>query len=216
MTPRTEIVGLDVSTTVRGARRLFLEAGHSRLPAFDGTVDNIVGILHSRDLFRAWDAGDDDDVIERYVRRAPFVPESLSAAELLREMRRRMHMAVVVDEYGGVAGLVTLEDLLEEIVGDIRDEHEPEEVMMRAESNGSWIVNAVVHVKEIEQVFDVEFENRDFDTVGGMVVSAFGRVPLVGDRLETNGLDVEVLEADRKRVQRVRLSARKGLREESS
>ncbi len=216
MTPRTEIVGLDVSTTVRGARRLFLEAGHSRLPAFDGTVDNIVGILHSRDLFRAWDAGDDDDVIERYVRRAPFVPESLSAAELLREMRRRMHMAVVVDEYGGVAGLVTLEDLLEEIVGDIRDEHEPEEVLMRAESNGSWIVNAVVHVKEIEQVFDVEFENRDFDTVGGMVVSAFGRVPLVGDRLETNGLDVEVLEADRKRVQRVRLSARKGLREESS
>lgn len=209
MTPRTEIVGLEVSTIVRDARRKFLEAGYSRLPTFDGSIDNIVGILHSRDLFRAWDASDDEAGVKAYVRPAQFVPESLSAAELLREMRRRTHMAVVVDEYGGVAGLVTLEDLLEEIVGDIRDEHEAEEVTMRAESNGSWIVNAVVHVKEIEQVFDIEFEDRDFDTVGGMVVSAFGRVPVVGDRVYTNGLNVEVLDADRKRVQRVRLSARR-------
>jgi len=216
MTPRTEIVGLDVSTTVRDARRLFLKAGHSRLPAFQGSIDNIVGILHARDLFRAWDAGDEDRSVEHYTRRAPFVPESLSAAELLPEMRRRTHMALVVDEYGGVAGLVTLEDLLEEIVGDIRDEHEAEELTMRAEPNGSWIVNAVVHVKEIEQVFEIEFEERDFDTVGGMVVSAFGRVPLVGDRIQTNGLDVEVLEADRKRVQRVRLSAQTNPHEEAS
>lgn len=209
MTPRTEIVGLDVSTTVRDARRLFLETGHSRLPAFEGSIDNIVGILHTRDLFRAWDADDDACSVEPYVRPVPFVPESLSAAELLPEMRRRTHMAIVVDEYGGVAGLVTLEDVLEEIVGDIRDEHEKEELMMSAESNGSWIVNAVVHVKEVEQVFDIEFEGRDFDTVGGMVVSAFGRVPVVGDRVHTNGLNVEVLKADRKHVQRVRLSARK-------
>jgi putative hemolysin len=216
MTPRTEIVALDVKTSVGDARQLFLKAGHSRLPAFDGSIDNILGILHSRDLFRAWDAGDDDDVIESYVRRAPFVPESLSAAELLHEMRRRTHMAVVLDEYGGVAGLVTLEDILEEIVGDIRDEHEAEELTLRAESNGSWIVNAVVHVKEIEKVFDIEFEDRDFDTVGGMVVSAFGRVPVAGERLETNGLRVEILEADRKRVQRVRLSALQDLQEKSS
>jgi magnesium and cobalt transporter len=131
-------------------------------------------------------------------------------------MRRRTHMAVVVDEYGGVAGLVTLEDLLEEIVGDIRDEHEEEELTLRAEPNGSWIVNATVHVKEIEQVFDIEFEDRDFDTVGGMVVSAFGRVPVVGERLYTNGLDIEVLEADRTRVQCVRVSAREAAQENPS
>lgn len=207
MTPRTEIVAVDVNTDVSEARRVFLAAGHSRLPAFDGTIDNVVGILHSRDLFRAWETGDDADTVKAYVRPAPFVPESLSALELLHEMRRRTHMAVVVDEYGGVAGLVTLEDLLEEIVGDIRDEHEDEEQTMRAERSGSWIVNAAVHVKEIEQVFEIEFDDRDFDTVGGMVVSAFGRVPVAGERLETNGLDVEVLEADRKRVQRVRLRA---------
>ncbi len=201
---------------MRDARRLFLEAGHSRLPAFDGSVDNIVGILHSRDLFKAWDEGDEGARVARYARRAPFVPESLSARELLHEMRRRTHMAVVVDEYGGVAGIVTLEDLLEEIVGDIRDEHESEELTMRAEANGSWVVNAVVHVKEIEEVFGVDFGDRDFDTVGGMVVSAFGRVPVVGDRVHTNGLDVEVLEADRTRVQRVRLSALKESRGEAS
>jgi putative hemolysin len=216
MTPRTDIVALDVSTTVRDARRVFLEAGHSRLPTFDGSIDNIVGILHSRDLFRAWDANDDDGGLDGYVRPARFVPESLSAAELLREMRRRTHMAVVVDEYGGVAGLVTLEDLLEEIVGDITDEHEQEELTMRAESGGTWIVNALVHVKEIEQVFDIEFEDRDFDTVGGLVVSAFGRVPKPGDCVLTNGLNIEVLEADRTRVQRVRLSPQQGLLEESS
>jgi len=215
MTPRTEIVGLDVKTSVADARRLVLAAGHSRLPAFDGSIDNIVGILHARDLFRAWDAADDDGAIERYVRRAPFVPESLSAAELLHEMRRRTHMALVVDEYGGVAGLVTLEDILEEIVGDIRDEHEADELTLRAEPGGAWIVNAVVHVKEIEQVFDIEFEDRDFDTVGGMVVSAFGRVPVAGERLQTNGLNVEILEADRRRVLSVRLSVQTDSREAS-
>lgn len=206
MTPRTEIVALDAETSVRAARRLILEAGHSRLPVYRDSIDNMVGLLHSRDLFRAWDAGDEGRSVEHYLRPVPFVPEALSAAELLGEMRQRTHMAVVVDEYGGVAGLVTLEDLLEEIVGEIRDEHEEEEeVSLRAEGSGSWIVNAVVHVKEIEQIFDIDFEDREFDTVGGMVVASFGRVPSVGDRCVAHGLEVEVLEADRRRVQRVRL-----------
>ncbi len=214
MTPRTEIVAVDVHTSVREARRVFLDAGHSRLPMYEGSIDNVVGILHSRDLFRAWDAGDDADTVKAYVRKAPFVPESLSARELLHEMRKRTHLAMVVDEYGGVAGLVTLEDLLEEIVGDIRDEHETVEVMMRSEANGNWIVNAAVHVKEIEEVFGIEFDGRDFDTVGGLVVSAFGRVPAAGERVQIGGLDVEVLEADQKRVQLVRLSAQEESAEE--
>ena len=206
MTPRTEIVGLEVSTPVHEARRIFLEAGYSRLPVFRTSIDNIVGLLHSRDLFRAWEAGHEDHGVEKYARPAQFVPESISAAELLGEMRQRSHMAVVVDEYGGVAGLVTLEDLIEEIVGDIRDEHEEEEISMQAEPGGAWVVNADVHVKEIEQLFDLRFEDRDFDTVGGLVVSAFGRVPEVGDRSVTHGLTVEILKADHKRVGQVRLS----------
>jgi magnesium and cobalt transporter len=216
MTPRTEIVALDVTTAVHDARRIFLEAGYSRLPVFRDSIDNIVGLLHSRDLFRAWEAGHEDHGVEDYVRPAQFVPESISAAELLREMRLRSHMAMVVDEYGGVAGLVTLEDLLEEIVGDIRDEHDEEEISMRAEEDGSWVVNADVHVKEIEQLFAIRFEDRDFDTVGGLVVSAFGRVPEVGDRGTAHGLAVEVLEADHKRVGQVRLSPERATGEDAS
>jgi magnesium and cobalt transporter len=206
MTPRTEIVALDVSTSVRDARRLFLASGHSRLPAFRASIENIVGLLHARDLFRAWEAGDDDVSIEGFVRPVPFVPESLSAAELLAEMRKSTRLAVVVDEYGGVAGLVTFEDLLEKIVGEIRDEHAEHETSMHADIDGSWIVNSDVHAKEIEQLFDIHFDDRDFDTVGGMVVSAFGRVPEVGDTLLAHGLAVEVLQADRTRVRQVRLA----------
>ena len=206
MTPRTEISGIDISSTVAQARHRFLEAGHSRLPAFRGSVDNVVGVLHSRDLFRAWEAGDEQRTIASYVRPASFVPETLSAAELLPEMRQRSHLAIVVDEYGGVAGIVTLEDVLEEIVGDIRDEHETEEELIHQDAEGVWLVHAVVHVKEIEHLLQVEFADRDFDTVGGMVVAAFGRVPQAGETIATNGVHVTVLQSDRKRVHRVRVT----------
>ncbi len=112
---------------------------------------------------------------------------------------------MVVDEYGGVAGLVTIEDLLEEIVGEIRDEHEGKQDLVRREADGAWVINAVAHVKELETLFGVEFEERDFDTVGGMVVAAFGRLPASGERVEVRGLRVEVLQADRRRVQSVRV-----------
>ncbi|HXV76230.1 MAG TPA: hemolysin family protein, partial [Candidatus Polarisedimenticolaceae bacterium] len=127
MTPRTEIVAVEVGTTVDEARGRILDSGHSRLPVYRETIDNVVGVLHSRDLFQAWKAGEDDRAVAHYLRPAVFVPETLSAAELLAEMRQRTQIALVVDEYGGVAGLITLEDVLEEIVGDIRDEHDSEE-----------------------------------------------------------------------------------------
>jgi magnesium and cobalt transporter len=120
-------------------------------------------------------------------------------------MRQKTQIAMVVDEYGGIAGLVTLEDVLEEIVGEIRDEHDNEEELIHAEGDGSWVVDAVAHVDELEPLFDVEFEERDFDTVGGLVVSGFGRVPRIGEMLTTHGLSIEVLQADNRRVRRVRI-----------
>jgi CBS domain containing-hemolysin-like protein len=205
MTPRTDIVALPVETSVADARGTLLQAGHSRLPVFRGSIDNVVGVLHARDLFQAWEADGEAESISRYLRPAAFVPETLSAAELLGEMRQKTHLALVVDEYGGTAGLVTLEDLLEEIVGEIRDEHESEEELMVQESDGSWTINAVAHVKELESRFGFEMEDRDFDTVGGLVVFGFGRVPSPGERLEFQGLSVEVLQADRRRVHKVRV-----------
>lgn len=205
MTPRTDIVALALDTPVAQARKTLLEAGHSRLPVYRDSIDTVVGILHARDLFRAWEQGDENQTIASYLRPVAFVPEMSSAGELLGEMRQKSHLSIVVDEYGGIAGLVTLEDLLEEIVGDIRDEHDEEEDPLRQDADGSWIVNAVAHVDELETLFGVEIGERDFDTVGGLVVSGFGRVPAVGEALESHGLLLRVLQADRRRVHKVRV-----------
>jgi magnesium and cobalt transporter len=208
MTPRTDIVAVPTTSTVGQARDAVLKAGHSRLPVYRETIDDIVGVLYARDLLRAWEDGAADRPITPYMREAMFVPETLSVADLLSEMRLKTHIALVVDEYGGVAGLITLEDLLEEIVGDIRDEHDlDEEALVRAEADGSWVIDAAAHVEELEQRFGVEFEDRDFDTVGGLVVSHLGRVPEEGERLAIQNLEIEVLQADRRRIRRVRVRA---------
>jgi len=134
-----------------------------------------------------------------------FVQETLSVADLLSEMRLKTHMALVVDEYGGTAGLVTLEDLLEEIVGEIRDEHEPGQTLLRRESDGSWIINAAVHVDKLMELFDVEFAHPDFDTIGGLILSELGHVPKQGETLQFRSLFIEVLDADRRRIRLVRI-----------
>lgn len=204
MTPRPDIVALPVKTDIEGARRAFLQSGHSRLPVYRKSLDDVVGVLHVRDLLRATEQ-DGEITLSRYMRDPMFVAESLSVGDLLSEMRQKTHMALVVDEYGGTAGLVTLEDLLEEIVGEIRDEHEPEEAPLRRSADGSWIINAAVHVDKLTELFGVEFAQRDFDTIGGLVVSELGHVPREGETLEFRSLFIEVLVADHRRVRVVRI-----------
>jgi putative hemolysin len=216
MTPRTDIEALPTEATVSLARDKLLATGHSRLPVYHGTIDNVVGVLHARDLFLAWEQSQEEQAVGQYLRPAIFVPETLSAAELLSEIRQKTQLAMVVDEYGGTAGLVTLEDLLEEIVGDIRDEHDKEEELVHQESENSWIINAVAHVEELEEMFGIELGERDFDTVGGLVVSSFGRVPLEGESLESHGLRLEVIKADPRRVHTVRVQLADRPAEDSS
>jgi CBS domain containing-hemolysin-like protein len=205
MVPRTDIVAFPSTTAIEDARRGFLRNTHSRVPVYRDTIDNVVGILHVRDLLRPWEQGNEKDPISAHLRPAFFVPETRLVAELLREMRTGAHIALVVDEYGGIAGLVTLEDLLEEIVGDIRDEHSAEEARIEQEADGAWLVSGIAHVEEIEDLFEVDMGERDFDTVGGLVVATLGRVPEVGESLEIGGLRVEIVRADRRRVYRVRI-----------
>jgi len=162
-------------------------------------------VLHSRDLFLAWEEDKEQQSVGQYLRPATFVPETLTARGLLAEMREKTRIALVVDEYGGTAGLVTLEDVLEEIVGEIRDEHDEEEDLVRQEGEDAWIVNAVAHVDELEELFGIEFEPRDFDTVGGLVVSSFGRVPAEGETIVVRGIHLEVLRAEPRRVHEVRV-----------
>jgi CBS domain containing-hemolysin-like protein len=205
MTPRPDIVALPHSADVDRARRVFLEAGHSRLPVYRSTLDEVIGVLHVQDLLRASEEGNGEREIERFMREAMFVPETLSVVQLLSEMLLRTHIALVVDEYGGTAGLVTLEDVLEEIVGEIREEHEPPESEVRREADGSWLIDAAVHVDKLGELFGEEFEQRDFDTVGGLVVAELGRVPRQGETLQVRSLSIEVLDVDRRRIRLVRV-----------
>jgi magnesium and cobalt transporter len=170
-------------------------------------MDNIVGVLHARDLLQAWEQHEQagDQPVQPYLREAMFVPEPLSAGDLLSQMRVKTHLAMVVDEYGGIAGLITLEDLLEEIVGDIQDEHDQEEALIRREEDDSWTVNAAAHVDELTDLFHVEFDDRNYDTVGGLLVSHLGRVPKLGEIVRIGGLKFEVLDADQRRIRSVRV-----------
>ena len=208
MTPRTEIFALPVSATVREARDVMIESKYSRLPVYREQIDNVEGIIYVRDLLQCWPEGKENEKITSLVRPVYFVPETKSVADLLEEMQKaRVQLAMVIDEYGGVAGLVTVEDILEEIVGEIEDEDtEQEEIVEIVEaSDGHYDVPGSTEIGKIERLFDMEIEDDDFTTIAGLVISESGYVPHVGEKLTFRGLEVEILEADDKRINRLRL-----------
>jgi CBS domain containing-hemolysin-like protein len=208
MTPRPDIVALPLGATVREARDAMVESKYSRLPVYRGQIDDVVGIIYVRDLLACWAEGREGDPIEPLLRPAYFVPETKSVDELFEEMQKvHVQLALVIDEYGGLAGLLTVEDILEEIVGEIEDEDiEGEEVVEIVEGDdGYYDVLGSTEVGKIERLFDLEIEDDDFTTIAGLVINESGRVPVPGTRLNLRGLDVEVLEADERRVGRLRL-----------
>jgi putative hemolysin len=208
MTPRTEIEALPVTATVREARDRVIESKYSRLPVYRDQIDNVEGIIYVRDLLTFWAEGREDEPIAQLLRPAYFVPETKTVDELLEEMQKsHVQLALVIDEYGGLAGLVTVEDILEEIVGEIEDEDiEGEEVVEIVEGEGGYYeVLGSTEVGKVERLFDLEIEDDDFTTIAGLVISEAGEVPAAGARLTFRGLDVEVLEADERRIGRLRL-----------
>ncbi|MET0624435.1 MAG: hemolysin family protein [Pyrinomonadaceae bacterium] len=208
MTPRPDIVALPLGATVREARDAMVESKYSRLPVYRGQIDDVVGIIYVRDLLACWAEGREGDPIEPLLRPAYFVPETKSVDELFEEMQKvHVQLALVIDEYGGLAGLLTVEDILEEIVGEIEDEDiEGEEVVEIVEGDdGYYDVLGSTEVGKIERLFDLEIEDDDFTTIAGLVINESGRVPEPGARFNFRGLDVEVLEADERRIGRLRL-----------
>lgn len=209
MTPRTEICALPVDATVKQARDLIIEEKYSRLPVYRDSIDNIEGVIYVRDLLNIWADGKENQTIESLLRPAVFVPETKSVAELLKNMQSgHYQVAFVVDEYGGVAGLITVEDIIEEIVGEIEDEDtEHEEVReITAVENGFFDVLGSTEIEKIEDALDFEIEDDDdFTTIAGLVTSEAGRVPKRGEKLIMRGLEVEVLKADEKRLNLLRL-----------
>jgi CBS domain containing-hemolysin-like protein len=210
MTPRPDIIAIHGDATVADLRALFREQEYSRFPVFKENLDNILGVIRVKDLLQLDDAAPERQPIMPLVRPATFVPETKRVPELLKEFQRRqVQVAIVVDEYGGTAGLVTIEDLLEEIVGEIRDEDDVESDPIVDEGNGSYVFSAKVSFDELRERLDLEIESEGFETVGGYVLSRVGRVPSVGEMLEIDGLLIEVLEAERRRIHKVR--ARKAI-----
>ena len=205
MTPRPDIVAIRDTASVGDVRALFLEQEYSRFPVYKDSLDNIAGFVFVKDLV-VLSTADDTRPVTTLLRPAVVVPETKRVPELLKQFQRQQtQCAIVVDEYGGTAGLVTIEDLLEEIVGEIRDEYDVESEPVVDEGNGRWVFSGKVNIDEVRQRLNVDIEREGFETVGGYLLSHLGRVPAVGERLEMDGLTVEVLDAERRRINKVRM-----------
>jgi putative hemolysin len=216
MTPRPDIVAIREDATLAELRALVREQEYSRFPVYRDSLDNIVGIVVVKDLISLEEAAGASRPISAILRPAYFVPETKRVAELLKEFQRRqVQLAVVVDEYGGTAGLVTMEDLLEEIVGEIRDEYDVEAEPVVDEGHGSFIFSGKVNIDEVRDRLGVQIEPGGFETVGGYLLARLGRVPAVGERFEVDDLAVEVLEAERRRIHKVRLRRRHPVAQET-
>ncbi len=206
MVPRTSMVCCDCSAPLAEVLTAINESGHSRIPLYDTSRDNIIGLVYAKDLLRFWGTPLEQLKLEQVLRPPYLVPESKNVSDLLQEFRqRRVHIAVVIDEYGGTSGLVTIEDLIEEIVGDIQDEYDLVEDWLVEEEGGAVLVDGRLNVEEFEEHFAIEIEREKFDTVGGYVVEMLGRVPARGERLEFDGLKLLIVDADLRAVRQVRV-----------
>jgi CBS domain containing-hemolysin-like protein len=208
MTPRPDMVAISASATLAELRTLFQEEEYSRIPVFGENLDNILGLVYVKDLIQLREASENavlEQDLPQLIRPATFVPETKRVADLLKEFQQKQtQIAIVVDEYGGTAGLATIEDLLEEIVGEIRDEYDVEVEPVSEEPDGSFVFSGKVNFDEVRDRLDVEVEPEGFETVGGYVLTRVGRVPAVGEKFDLDGMTVEVLEAERRRIHRVR------------
>jgi CBS domain containing-hemolysin-like protein len=205
MTPRPDIVAVRERATIGELRALFREQEYSRFPVYRENLDNIAGFVFVKDLV-ALDAADDGKPITALLRQAVVVPETKRVPELLKQFQRHQtQIAIVVDEYGGTAGLVTIEDLLEEIVGEIRDEYDVESEPIVDEGNGRFLFSGKVDIDEVSERLGVQIARDGFETVGGFVMAHVGRVPAIGERFEADGLTVEVVDAERRRINKVRI-----------
>jgi CBS domain containing-hemolysin-like protein len=203
MTPRPDIVALPATASIGDLRRVLRETKYSRLPVYNEKLDDVVGVVSVRDLVEY--EGPPTDPIQPLVREVYLVPETKKVAELLKEFQaRRITFALAIDEYGGISGLATVEDIVEEIVGEIKDEYDLEAEPISIEPDGAILVAGRVNVDRLEQALEASLADGDVGTVGGLVASAFGRIPRPGEKMDYRGFVVEVVDAERKRVHRVR------------
>jgi CBS domain containing-hemolysin-like protein len=206
MVPRIDMLALEVATPFPQAVEALLDSGHSRVPVYEETVDNLLGVLYAKDLLRVWREGTQLDSLRSLLRQAYFVPEVKKVNELLAEMQsQRIHMAIVVDEYGGIAGLVTLEDIVEEVLGEIRDEFDQsEELPYQVVKNGDYIFLGRIDVDDFNEIMGSELPKDEADTLGGYIYSELGHVPTAGEQVEKDNLRLVVEQVNAQRIRKVR------------
>ncbi len=202
MVPRINITGIEKTSTFKEIRKLVLKDGHSRYPVYDESIDKILGILYVKDLFSNMPERGEEFILSSYLREPYLVPESKIIGELLTEFQKdRFHIAIVIDEFGGVSGLVTLEDIIEEIFGEIRDEHdqaEKEEISRL--SDGTYLVDANVMLEKLQSFFETEFEQGEHETLGGLIYDLVGSVPEVEQSIKWNSFDLKINKLEGQRI----------------
>jgi CBS domain containing-hemolysin-like protein len=208
MVPRMDMVALEVGSPMEEALDTIVETGYSRIPVYEGSIDNVVGTLNAKDLLAHLKEGSEPPPeLRELLRPAYFVPETNKVGEILEELQRqRIQMAVVVDEYGGVAGLVTVEDALEEIVGEIEDEYDTVEPSFEMVTDREAVFNARIGVDEVNKLMKTTLPTEESDTLGGLIYSALGGVPRVGDEVELDGVQITVLSLSGRRIHKVRVA----------
>ena len=206
MTPRTDIEAVEVNEPVEELLKVIMDAGHSRVPVYDESIDNIVGVVHAKDVLRALHENGGTITIRELMKPPYIIPENKKVDELLAEFKKnKIQMAIVVDEYGGTAGLVTVEDLLEEIVGDIMDEYDIEEPMVEVIDENTAIVDARTPIDEINELMGLELSEEEFDTIGGLVFGLVGKQPIQGEKVEYRNVDMIVEKTDGPRIEKVKV-----------
>jgi CBS domain containing-hemolysin-like protein len=210
MVPRIDMVALEIDTPLQEALNTIVQAGHSRIPIYEESIDHIRGLLYAKDLLMLWRNGETDRPIKDLLRPAHFVPESKKADDLLADLQqRKIHLAVVVDEYGGTAGLVTLEDLIEEIVGEIRDEYDfNEQEIYQQIGENEYLFDGGIDLDDLNRLLNTNLSTEDSDTLGGYIFSKLGEVPVVGEKIEIREehLTLEVMSVDDRRIRKIRLT----------
>jgi magnesium and cobalt transporter len=208
MVPRTDAVFISADTPIEKLLQLVIQEGHSRFPVHSGSSDNIIGILHVKDLLTFWSAEHLD--LKDIIRTPYFIPETKKISHLLRELRdKKSHMAIVIDEYGGTAGLVTIEDIIEEIIGEIHDEHDNDEILMVATDEGDLVVDARLEIEKLVEHFNLEVPKGNFESVGGFIISLLGRVPQPQETVTHAPLEMTIESADARKIRKVRVRVRK-------
>jgi len=207
MIPRTDMVCVDAEAPFSSILKIILSSGHSRIPVYKNNIDNIIGLVYAKDLLRFWGRPIDTISLAEIMRPPYLVPETKHIRVLLKEFQEtRVHIAIVIDEYGGTSGLVTIEDLIEEIVGEIQDEYDLEEEWLVEQSDGTLLVDGRLNIEEFEEYFDIEVAREKFDTIGGYVVEHHGRVPAVGEQIRIGDFDMLIEQGDQRAIRQIRIT----------